>query len=128
MDEILILLDKADAAFDDASLLITHKRNEAAANRLYYSVLYSMQAALLIRNEIPKTHKGIHIRFHLVFIKEGIFPEIISEHVQVLLNLRQGGDYDLEEVPDEAVQKAMTYAQEVLKIIRKYVEENTETE
>jgi len=121
MDEINSLLGKAQDAFDDATLLIEHHRNEAAANRLYYSVFYGIQALLVFKNEIPKTHKGIHIRFHELFIKPGIFEEEISQHVQMLSNLRQEGDYDLENVTDDTIQKAKISAEKVLKVVQAYI-------
>src|SRR5260221_3770237 len=114
-DEMGVLLKGAEDALDDATLLIEHNRNEAAANRLYYSVYYCIQALLQSQNIISKTHKGTHIQFQEAFIKSKIFPELISQHVQDLFNLIQKRDYELEQVPDNVIQQAKTIAEEVLR-------------
>src|SRR5438067_3015208 len=102
-NETEAFLKRAEDAMNDAALLIENNRNEAAANRLYYSVYYCIQALLQSKNIISKTHKGTHIKFHETFIKSKIFPELISQHVQDLFNLRQGEDYELEDVPDSVI-------------------------
>ncbi|MDZ4847508.1 MAG: HEPN domain-containing protein [Chitinophagales bacterium] len=121
MDEVNTLLKKSAEAIDDALLLIEHHRNEAAANRSYYSLFYSIQALLLSVNEVPKTHKGMHIRFYELFIKSGIFAEEISQNAQALLNLRQEGEYDLEDLSDEIIQEAKAKTEKVLQVIHQHM-------
>lgn len=121
MKETFAFLNKATDAFDDALLLIQHNRNEAAVNRLYYSVYYSLQAALFIKNESPKTHKGLHSKFHELYVKTRIFNKHIGENIQDIFTLRQEGDYELEPITNAEVLKAKDKAEAVLKNINEYL-------
>lgn len=118
MNETFALLNKATEAFDDALLLIEHSRNEAAANRLYYSIYYLIQALLLLKSESPKTHKGLHSKFHELYIKTEILNREIGENVQDIFTLRQEGDYELEPITEKEVLEAKRKTEIVIAAIK----------
>ncbi len=113
-------LNAADDALEDADLLISYVRNSAAANRLYYCVFYCLQALLISKDIKSKTHKGTLIKFNALFIKTKIFDKVIANAVEQLFNLRQGGDYELDDVSDSIINVARQKTLEVLTITKKY--------
>lgn len=65
-----------------------------AVNRLYYATFYASNAALLSKEIICSSHKGVKSMISLHFIKPGI---LAIEHGQTLNQLflnRQAGDYE----------------------------------
>ena len=68
----------------------------AAINRVYYAYYYCMSALLLTQNIYAKTHQGTRAKFSEIFIKTGVFPGDIAEHIKNAFDLRQGADYDFD--------------------------------
>jgi uncharacterized protein (UPF0332 family) len=83
-------LARAAEAIDAAELDINGGHNLAAANRAYYSCYYCMVALLLTKQVSAKTHQGIRAKFNELFIKTGIFPEVMATHIKNAFELRQG--------------------------------------
>ena len=54
----------------------------AAINRVYYACYYCMSALLLTQNIYAKTHQGTRAKFSEIFIKTGVFPGDIAEHIK----------------------------------------------
>jgi uncharacterized protein (UPF0332 family) len=65
-----------------------------AVNRAYYAAFHMARAALLLKGEAPRTHKGVHVRFRLHFVQTGrIGPEVAATLARAA-EMREEADYD----------------------------------
>ena len=96
------LFQKARRALETARLSLQDGDASAAVNRAYYAAFYAATAALLEKGEAPKTHKGVHQRFHLHFVDSGTLDLTISKILPFAADARQQADYDVFTVFDEA--------------------------
>ncbi|MBI4181658.1 MAG: HEPN domain-containing protein [Candidatus Aenigmarchaeota archaeon] len=89
-------LERARALLDDAALLAHSGKLLSAIDRIYYAMFWAAQAALLSRDVVTRTHKGLLHEFGRVFVKPG---RVARKHYDALTNafdLRQSSTYDLE--------------------------------
>lgn len=87
-------LDRALETLQEADYNAKGGFYNTAVNRLYYAAFYASNAALLSREIICSSHKGVKSMISLYFIKPGI---LALEHGQTLNQLflnRQAGDYE----------------------------------
>lgn len=107
-------LARAEEAIDAAELDINGGHNLAAANRAYYRCYYCMVALLLTKQVSAKSHQGIRAKFSELFIKTGIFPEIMATYIKNAFELRQEADYDLDaDISQEDVKKLLDNIKEI---------------
>ena len=66
-------MEKAAETIDAATLLFDNGFLDDAISRLYYFILHSIKAVLLIKSLEPRSHEGALRLFSLHFVKEGIF-------------------------------------------------------
>jgi uncharacterized protein (UPF0332 family) len=62
-------IGRADAAFRMAVIASGEADWNHVCNRLYYAIFYVVSAYLVSVNADVKTHNGIRIKFHNIFIK-----------------------------------------------------------
>lgn len=55
---------------------------------------YAARALLLTQDEAPKTHQGIHNRFHFHFIAPGHLPRELGQLLGIAQEMRERADYD----------------------------------
>lgn len=67
---------------------------EAAANRTYYAAFHMARAALLLKEETPKSHKGVQRRFLLHFVGSGRLQGPIAAALSRAARMREEADYD----------------------------------
>jgi uncharacterized protein (UPF0332 family) len=101
IEEQRLLFDRARQALQTARAILRLPDVEAAINRAYYAAYYAATAALLHVGETPKTHKGIHLRFHLHFVSSGSLPEAMGRTLDHAFAMRQRADYEAITVFDE---------------------------
>ena len=111
MDKII---EKAADALSDAEFNFQHERYEAAINRAYYAIFYSISALLEAKQISTKTHQGAHNKFNELYLKTGLLPLELNTCLDVVFSLRQSGDYDLRFDPDKveaasAIENARTF-------------------
>lgn len=92
--ELLTLTkQRAEEAYQMASIAVEKKFWNSAASDLYYTCFYLVQA-LFIKNEIDvSTHKGVKALFAQEFIKSGKLEEKWGKLISKLFDYRQQGDY-----------------------------------
>lgn len=95
------IIEKAADALSDAEFNFQHGRYEAAINRAYYTVFYSISALLEAKQISTKTHQGAHNKFNEIYLKSGLLPLELNTCLDVVFSLRQSGDYDLRFEPDQ---------------------------
>lgn len=65
-----------------------------AANRLYYALFYMSNALLVDKGMFTKTHAGVIVKVHELFVKTGLLSRDEGRTISVLQNMRHSGDYD----------------------------------
>ncbi len=108
------IIEKAADALSDAEFNLQYERHEAAINRAYYAIFYSISALLEAKQISTKTHQGAHNKFNEYYLKTGLLPLELNTCLDVVFSLRQSGDYDLRFEPDQddaasAVENARTF-------------------
>ena len=108
------IIEKAADALSDAEFNLKYERYEAAINRAYYAIFYSISALLEAKQVATKTHQGAHSKFNEFYLKTGLLPLELNACLDVVFSLRQSGDYDLQFEPtqleaDSAIENARTF-------------------
>lgn len=75
-----------------------------AVNRAYYAAFHMARAALLLRGEAPRTHKGVQRQFLLHFVQAGLVGQQAAAWLTRAARMRETADYDDAAMiePDEA--------------------------
>ena len=87
-------LEGAAKTLLEADLLFKNSFFKGAVSRLYYSLLYSIRALLLIKGLEPKSHEGALRLFSLHFVKEGRFEAKTSHVFSKMMKYREEADYN----------------------------------
>jgi len=87
-------LEGAAKTLLEADLLFKNSFFKGAVSRLYYSLLYSIRALLLIQGLEPKSHEGALRLFSLHFVKEGRFEAKASHVFSKMMKYREEADYN----------------------------------
>jgi uncharacterized protein (UPF0332 family) len=87
-------LEGAAKTILEADLLFKNIFFKGAVSRLYYSLLYSIRALLLIKGLEPKSHEGALRLFSLHFVKEGRFEAKASHVFSKMMKYREEADYN----------------------------------
>ena len=94
-------LEKSKFLLSEIKILMQHKFYNNAIARLYYSCFYATQALLLLKNFIPKTHKGVIALLNEHFVKPGLFDQDKAAFFSRLFNERIEDDYNEFLIMDE---------------------------
>ncbi len=95
-DEVLLCLDRAESAIEDADFLLRDDRVLAVANRAYYAVFYCVSALLRSKNTYTKKHSAARSKFSELFVKTKLFDVEASRIVGNCFAARQSADYDMQ--------------------------------
>ncbi len=60
MDEIELLIEKAEHKLNSATILFERGIYDDAISRAYYSMFYAAKALLSLKEEYPRTHRGVY--------------------------------------------------------------------
>ncbi len=123
-EDIFSFVRKAEERLGEAKYLIDGKMFEASVNRSYYSVLALVVGLLEEREVYAKTHKGLSIKFHELFIKNGELPSETGKILNDLNSLRQESDYEFFiEVSEEEAHDALKSAGNFIDEVKIYLSE-----
>jgi uncharacterized protein (UPF0332 family) len=117
MSEIQKRLRAARRRIDAARLLHRHAFEADAMSRLYYSVLESARALLLLRDLRPKTHKGIGMKLGQYF-REQVDVGLLTK----LRQNREEADYNLREPSAEELETYLERAEEFVEASTRAIE------
>lgn len=95
-ENVLLCLDRAESAINDADLLLREERVLAVANRAYYAVFYCVNALLASCNVYTKKHSAVRSKFSELFVKTKLFDLEASRIVGNCFASRQSADYDMQ--------------------------------
>jgi uncharacterized protein (UPF0332 family) len=78
----------------EVEILIENQLWNTAVNRLYYACFHAVSALLHNYDLDAKTHSGVQRMLSLHFIKTGIIDRAHGELYTILMDMRQGADYE----------------------------------
>jgi len=115
-------LELSEQALEDLEIL---KEGDGSLrtqyNRLYYAVFYAAKAALLSKNETPKTHRGTaNIVYQVLYSEEKLLKKEEAIILQKLQQKRDRADYETEISFDE--EEFESLYQDSKKLIQKFKE------
>ena len=87
-------LERAWEDLNVAHFLFDNGSYRAANNRAYYAIFHSLRAVLAFDNFDSKKHSGVISEFRRGYIKEGVFPEKMSQMIGSAFVIRNASDYD----------------------------------
>ncbi|MEM9665499.1 MAG: HEPN domain-containing protein [Bacteroidota bacterium] len=88
------LVDQADRALRTAQLALDDGDAAAAVNRAYYAAFHVVRALLVEHDEAPKSHNGVHRRFHFHYVRTGRVEASVAAILAHAEEVRQQADYD----------------------------------
>lgn len=97
MPEIEKLLEKADATLEDAETAFEHDMLVSTVqNRIYYSMYYAAQAALLSQDNDVSTHKGINVKIGEELILNDLLEKDWGRFYSQQQTYREQADYEVD--------------------------------
>lgn len=107
------LIEKSEANWSSAYVLLESERNvNAAANRFYYSVFQAVKAFAVARDGFnPEDHKEVHRKMGEVV---GKYESTLKHDFDELLGLRKQADYEPDAV-DERYLKSLLHNADILR-------------
>ncbi|AEA46565.1 HEPN domain-containing protein [Archaeoglobus veneficus] len=124
MDEVYLLLEKAELKLNSAKILFENRIYDDAISRAYYCMYYAAKALLCMKDKHPRTHRGLLSQFGLEFVKKGIIDEYYARAITVAQERRERADYDIYYCPSrEEAEAIIEDAERFLERIKKAVEE-----
>ena len=115
-------LERANESIKAAQLLFENKLFTSAMNRIYYSMFYSVQALLVLKEKAFSKHGEVKGYFNKEFIKSGIFPKEFGKLFNAVFEYRQKFDYvDLLIPEEELISDYIVEAQKFIDRISSYL-------
>ena len=116
-------LERAKEDLSAAHFLFDNGSYRAANNRAYYAIFHSLRAVLAFDNFDSKKHSGVISEFRRRYIKEGVFPEKMSQMIGSAFVIRNASDYDDMFIVSKAeTQEQIDNAEYVYAEIKQYVD------
>ena len=118
-------LEQAKEDLTACKMLYEGKLYKSANNRAYYAIFHSIKAVLALEPVDFKRHKGVTAYFNKNYVNTEIFPRKLGHKIAEATAVREDSDYDDEFVvkPEETEQQMET-AEELLKLVEEYIDNN----
>ena len=124
MDEIDLLIEKAESKLNSAKILFEKEIYDDAVSRAYYCMYYAAKALLSLKDKHPRTHRGVLSQFGLEFVKTGVIEEYYAKAITTAQERRERADYDIYYSPSkEEAESIIEDAERFLDRIKKAVDE-----
>ena len=108
-------MERAHEEFNAAKYLFKGGYLREAASRAYYSMFHATKALLYLKNNFPRTHRGVISQFGKEFIKSGDLDKIYGEMLTRAEMLRVKADYDIERmIVEEEVEDVLVSCEQFL--------------
>jgi len=120
--EILSLVEKARRSLKSAKLLLSEGDYDFAISRAYYAMFYCAEAVLLTKGMKFKKHSAVIAMFGKEFVKTGLLPEELHQHLINAYSEREKSDYESlfiqsEDEAQDILKKAEEFISEVEKFL-----------
>lgn len=124
MDEIELLIEKAEHKLNSATILFERGIYDDAISRAYYSMFYAAKALLSLKERYPRTHRGVLLQFGLEFVKSGIIEDYYAKAITTAQERRERADYDIYYNPSkEEAEAIIEDARKFIDRIKKAIKE-----
>lgn len=125
IDLVMHRLEQAKEELNAGKLLYKEKFYKSANNRAYYAIFHAIRAVLGLEPIDFKKHKDVIAHFNQYYINKEIFPKSIGRRIIQANRIREDSDYDDEFVVNpEATEAQLKTAEELIKLVDKYIEEH----
>ncbi len=125
-DEISLLLTGARDRLGAARCLYDRGYFEDAVNRAYYAMFFATKAALLKKNIITKTHRGLIRAFGTEFVQKGLISPEFGKMLHIAEELREEVDYSVSRtLSKDEVTALLENAEEFIDEISSYLTKGT---
>lgn len=115
-------LQQSEAAIRMAEIAAAQEDWNHVCNRLYYAAFYTVSAYLAAVNDDVRTHNGVRVRVHKLFVKPGLIEQELGELYDELFNNRQDADYaDFVTFKEDDVKPLMPKTGEFVEAIKSYI-------
>ena len=84
---------KSKDTLDDARILVDYGKETGHIPKIYYSILYSAKALLLLYGKRHKRHSAVIGDFGKIIVKEHRFPKRFGRFFNKMFDLREKVDY-----------------------------------
>src|SRR5207249_9772859 len=100
---------------------------EAAVSRAYYAAFHAVTAAFALRNRSFTKHSAVRAAVHTDLVKTGEWSVELGKDYDLLMSLRQTGDYGgVAQVSEQDARRAVEAAQRLLAVCQQKLS-NSET-
>lgn len=115
-------LQQSEAAFKMAEIASEQRDWNHVCNRLYYAAFYAVSAYLAGVNDDVRTHNGVRVRVHKLFVKTELVKQEMGGLYDELFNNRQDADYaDFAVFSEEDVVPLIPRTREFVEAIKSYI-------
>ena len=117
-------LEQAKEDLMAAKALVDLKFYKSANNRAYYSIFHAIKSVLALEPIDFKRHKDVIAYFNKNYVHPEIFPRSMGRKISDAGTIREDSDYDDRFVVNpEATQTQIQTAEELVKLVEKYLED-----
>jgi uncharacterized protein (UPF0332 family) len=117
LDRVDSFIESAYERLEAAKMMLENGYHKDSINRSYYAMANMTIAALMLKDVHVKTHKGMHVKFHELFIRTGSIDASFGKDLNKVELVRGRCDY----TPFIPISKE--FAVELLEIAEKFVDE-----
>jgi len=108
---------------DSARIMLDAGKDNAAANRAYYSIFHAMRAVLALDRKDYRKHSAVISFFSKEYILTGSFDRKFSKTIRLAEVLRSSSDYtDYQDATHEEASEVIQRASEFHEAVRAYIE------
>jgi len=123
LKEIKDLMEKAEKFLITAENALNIGDYDSCVSRSYYAMFYMSEAALLTKNLIASSHKGVISLFGEHFIKTGVFDREMGKALNDAYDKRLVGDYGIGFfINEKNARDLLESAQSFVKELENYLE------
>jgi uncharacterized protein (UPF0332 family) len=124
---VALELERAEKTLREMEVQFQNELWAMVANRLYYALFHAVSALLISEQHEVGTHRGAVNRFHMFYVKEGIFTDDEGQLYSRLQTLRENGEYNctIEISKKEAVEK-IEPTRTLIEKIKKHISDKQE--
>lgn len=114
-------LHEAADLIETAEITLQHSKYKSTINRAYYSVFNCLSALILSEGLFVKTHSGVKMKFHELFVKTGKCESSLAKRYDVLFNDRLTADYEIDaNITFDNAAEALAFAKEFCAFTKAY--------
>jgi len=123
-EDIKSLIEKANKFLNSSELLIKAKDYDSSVSRVYYAMFFSIEALLLTKKLVAKSHSGVISLFGEHFVKTNEFPKEMGRQLNRAYDKRLIGDYGSSfKIKNKEAQKLLESGRNFVDEIIKYLQE-----